>query len=976
MSSSSSNNATPPLDFARLLSRDYRPARVARLIPREKGVLLTHKKKHYEGETKRHSDDDSSDDGEGHHHHQPVVKKELLPDLLLESGEGLYRRNHHRRKNPNDPSSALSLRTRTSTEDETSSRLVLQLVSKTPTYTRHLQLENSSGGGGGDTTVTNVVDYAELKAYLRNNKVYGALGTSRYPPATAESLSPAFHPVELGDWESKISWEGYQPETADSVGSRSSTTAAIAATTTSEKITLLEQSQSKETTTSTTTGTTSGSNSSKPAGTATSSTVSGKPSTAAGTSSTSSSTSTAMVPLLRRPLLNPATLLHKPINPFLENLSFEMVSWSGDKFDIARKALSQPLILELGVAGQSIARQALPSHRPAPHIKSIAYQLRNQDDWDEEDLATSAELIAKGSLHADKDKMERLIAQRQEKRRQMAKDKTNRVTEALGTLDGVMGQGRGRTITSSLMGPGGTERTGRPSRHVGNVNHDTEYLDQLDMVSTHVLVRDLSKVMLRQYHRPKLPLTIVRTTLIWQFQIRFAPTSKKGGPPTAGGGGGGGGDTANSSSYQAMMMGTHAGAVSKAKLRTEADLSPTEGTLVLFEYSEERPPIQLTKGMAAKIVTYYRGDKARCPVSAGGGDRPTRRKRAGTTAEQELVNNSSLSQSKSDRPPRLVGPNHAIGHTTITDYVGKPPKKTRDDRNSENKPSINILPEGVTEILHPKVHGPFIAEIEEGQALTGLISNLFVAPIFRHEPESTDFLMIVGRNAGATVAGRHESLSVVLRELPTSIFTVGQCEPRTRVFAPNTQGEKNFIGPFVSYQIAKALSRTEAREGHGLRFDEIQDRVLPNLGLPPNALRQRLKQVAIYDKNTQIWTTKSIGYEEYPGVDALGKSLPPEGVAAYEVSTAAVRRLNDLGIHQLYAGSHAVSSVGVTMVYLAGQKNAVRELARKAKKQYEYNMSNKNLKGVQITFFERAANELDSLFKSLRQKHEGMYQMR
>jgi hypothetical protein len=974
MASSSSNNATPPLDFARLLSRDYRPARVARLIPREKGVLLTHKKKHYEGDTKRHGDDDSSDDGDGHHHH-PVVKKELLPDLLLESGEGFNRRNHHhRRKNPNDPSSALSLRTRTSTEDETSSRLVLQLVSKTPTYTRHLQHENSEGGGG-DTTVTNVVDYTELKAYLRNNKIYGALGTSLYPPSTAETLSPSFHPVELGDWESKISWEGYQPEAAESVGS-SSTTSATATTTTSEKTTMLEKSQSKDTRTSTTTSTTGGSNSNsnKPAATASSSTGgNGKPSTAAGTTS-SSSTSTALVPLLRRPLLNPAALLHKPINPFLENLSFEMVSWSGDKYDIAQKALSQPLILELGVAGQSIARQALPSHRPAPHIKSIAYQLRNQDDWDEEDLATSAELIAKGSLHADKDKMERLIAQRQEKRRQMAKDKTNRVTEALvtlRTLDGAMGGGRGRTITSSLMGPGGTERTGRPSRHVGNVNHDTEYLDQLDMVSTHVLVRDLSKVMLRQYHRPKLPLTIVRTTLIWQFQIRFAPTSKKGGPPTSGGGGG---DTANSSSYQAMMMGTHAGAVSKAKLRTESDLSPTEGTLVLFEYSEERPPIQLTKGMAAKIVTYYRGDKAQCPVSAGGGDRPTRRKRAGATAEQELANNSS-SQNKSDRPPRLVGPNHAIGNTTITDYVGKPPKKTRDDRNTENKPSINILPEGVTEILHPKVHGPFIAEIEEGQALTGLISNLFVAPIFRHEPESTDFLMIVGRNAGATVAGRHESLSVVLRELPTSIFTVGQCEPRTRVFAPNTQGEKNFIGPFVSYQIAKALSRTEAREGHGLRFDEIQDRVLPNLGLPPNALRQRLKQVAIYDKNTQIWTTKSIGYEEYPGVDALGKSLPAEGVAAYEVSTAAVRRLNDLGIHQLYAGSHAVSSVGVTMVYLAGQKNAVQELARKAKKQYEYNMSNKNLKGVKITYFERAANELDSLFKSLRQKHEGMYHM-
>ena len=81
---------------------------------------------------------------------------------------------------------------------------------------------------------------------------------------------------------------------------------------------------------------------------------------------------------------------------------------------------------------------------------------------------------------------------------------------------------------------------------------------------------------------------------------------------------------------------------------------------------------------------------------------------------------------------------------------------------------LKIAPEGVTEILHQKAHGPFIGEIEDGQSVTGLISNLFVAPLFKHEPESTDFLMILGRNSGASVAGRAESLSVILRDMPTS----------------------------------------------------------------------------------------------------------------------------------------------------------------------------------------------------------------
>jgi hypothetical protein len=561
--------------------------------------------------------------------------------------------------------------------------------------------------------------------------------------------------------------------------------------------------------------------------------------------------------------------------------------------------------------------------------------------------------------------MERLIKQRQEKRRQMAKDKTSRVMEAMGALD-VLGSGRGRTITSSLMGPGGTERTGRPSRHVGaNASHDTEYIEQLDMVTNHTLVRDLSKVTLRQYHRPKLPLSVVRTALIWQFAIRYLPTnSKKGGaaavPGTAAG--------ENSSSYQAMMMGTHAGAISKAKLRSEADLSPAEGKLVLFEYSEEFPPIQLTKGMASKIVTYYRGDKTRCPVSAGGGDRPTRRKRAGETGSEAKNKASAANQNKLEKPPRLVGPDQAI-FSSLTDWVGKPPKKTREDRTNERE-KINILPEGVTEILHPKVHGPFIGELEDGQAVTGLISNLFVAPIARHEPEQTDFLMILGRNSGASIPGRHEVLNVVLRELPASLFSVGQAEPRTRVYAPNTQGEKNFIGPFVSYQIARALSRAENREGHGLRFDEIQDRVLPNLGLAGNNLRQRLKYVANYDKNSQIWTTKNIGFEDYPGVDVLGKEIAPEGVAAWEIASASVRRLSDLGIHQLFSGSHAVSSVGVTMIYLAGQVNATRELARKMKKLVDVSRSNRGLQPLQIQFYEEAAAELEAMSKAMRQRHE------
>jgi hypothetical protein len=111
--------------------------------------------------------------------------------------------------------------------------------------------------------------------------------------------------------------------------------------------------------------------------------------------------------------------------------------------------------------------------------------------------------------------------------------------------------------------------------------------------------------------------------------------------------------------------------------------------------------------------------------------------------------------------------------------------------------AIDVLPEGVTEIIHQKVHGPFIGEVEEGKTQSGLICNLFAAPIFRHESKPTDFLMILGQlqdsRFGGTSSSRDSSsggLGVVLRPFPQNIYCVGQTEPRVKVFAPNTNDEK------------------------------------------------------------------------------------------------------------------------------------------------------------------------------------------
>jgi Protein of unknown function (DUF3591) len=902
------------MDFEALLSRQYtQPAYITRLIPREKYVPPANL--HLTASTAATKHNQSQN---GVVAATSIEKQQpAIIDPYDNHTNGLANNIHLRSK-----------------MDDASRQIVLDLITHTRAYQRHDPTVVASSPNGMDASLFRAaLDHRTLNQ--TNHKLFDKTSGSRNP-AIIESK---FHEIELGDWESNIVWDA--AETSRS-GHKNRSTNVTSITDASDPKNFVRDNNS------------------------------GSHIVARNDTTTKDNTSTKSTKAF-----NPLSLLERPRNHLLDTLEFDhtTVIWDGNPLLLQKMARQVPLILEYGVAGQSVARHvyqniALGAQRPTPALKSDAYRNRLDRDWSQNITSTadlsptaaaalgiSATGKTGGSLRMNKDHEARIIAARQKKRAQMAEDKTTRVAEAMGTMS--IGGGRGRTVTSSLMGPGGTERTGRPSRSITTGIHETEYVEQLDMIDNHSLVRnDWSKILLRQYMRPKLPMSVVRDGLTWQLQIRYIPTNGKSSSDGA---------VQTSTSYHSIMIGTHAGSISKERLRTEADLSPTEGKLVLLEYVEERPPIQVSKGMCSKIINYYRdSDKTRCPVSAGGGDRPARRKRGGNEAGTGPDSNNSKSSIKLDRLPRLDGPNRK---TTITDWVGTVPKKSSKDRSEQE--AIDVLPEGVTETLHPKVHGPFIGGVDEGTTLTGLINNLFVAPMFIHEPESTDFLMILTPPGGASRPGQRESMGVILREIPTSMYTVGQIEPRVRVNAPNSQGEKAFINPFVSFQIARVLNRTQVREGHGLRFDEIQDRVLPTYGLPANSLRQRLKQVAMFDKTTQIWTTKQIGFEEYIGVDELAKSIAPEGVAVFESANAAHRRLSDLGIDQLAdKGAHTVVSVGVTMVYLAGQLNAAREYSRKVKKLCELSKTNKTFQAMQIKFYEKASEELELYFKTLKQKYE------
>lgn len=307
------SSSTSNLDFEALLSRDYKPALVTRLIPSEK----------YRPEKLRQH---------GHHRHPAAGKKPLLTN-----------NNHYRRIDPE------------------TSRLVLSLVSQTSEYTRHVP--NHAAAASGDIQKT-------LLQWLSEPTPLPKTATS-----SSDFIEPAFHEVELGDWESKINWEG-----SAAPAPPSSDAAEIAK--------------------------------------------------------------------------NPMELLEQPRNPHLDNISFDNVD---DAKLIFARASQAPLILELGVAGRSVAKHIysnteITAQRPVPALQSEAYRNRIERDWAKSNYGGEAGANTK-SLHADKDQQEKVIEERQKKRAQMEVDKTTRVSEAMGTM--ALGGGRGRTVTSSLMGPGG-----------------------------------------------------------------------------------------------------------------------------------------------------------------------------------------------------------------------------------------------------------------------------------------------------------------------------------------------------------------------------------------------------------------------------------------------------------------------------------------------------------------------------------------
>ncbi|KAF2500310.1 hypothetical protein BU16DRAFT_523111 [Lophium mytilinum] len=207
----------------------------------------------------------------------------------------------------------------------------------------------------------------------------------------------------------------------------------------------------------------------------------------------------------------------------------------------------------------------------------------------------------------------------------------------------------------------------------------------------------------------------------------------------------------------------------------------------------------------------------------------------------------------------------------------------RKDEEDNARPKHDI---GETAVLLPQDQSPFsvFGYVDPGQEVPALHNSLYRAPIFRHDPRSTDFLVCrsqTGIEGSRWYLRNMENLHVVGQQLPsveipgTHARKVTEINKKRlkalglRMYTKNKN--RNVRGPFASNEM-------------------IRDH-LPGTDIASN--RSRLRDIMQYNTNTKSWEPKvneSITTEEQ-----FRSMIKPEEICLMDAMQVGARYLADAG---------------------------------------------------------------------------------
>lgn len=205
-------------------------------------------------------------------------------------------------------------------------------------------------------------------------------------------------------------------------------------------------------------------------------------------------------------------------------------------------------------------------------------------------------------------------------------------------------------------------------------------------------------------------------------------------------------------------------------------------------------------------------------------------------------------------------------------------------KSSPEDQSRPKLPTGETNVLSLQDRSAFwnFGFVEPGKIVPTLYNKMIRAPVFKHEPASSDFLLVRSRGGGH--GQRH-----FLRSIP-HMFTVGQTFPVCPIPGPHSRKVTTASKNRLKMVVFRVLNKSEH---HRISVRDISAH-FPGQNEMQN--RQRLKEFMEFQRHGEdqgFWKIKA--QEGLPVEEQIRAMISPEDISLLEAMQVSQQHLEDAG---------------------------------------------------------------------------------
>jgi hypothetical protein len=245
-------------------------------------------------------------------------------------------------------------------------------------------------------------------------------------------------------------------------------------------------------------------------------------------------------------------------------------------------------------------------------------------------------------------------------------------------------------------------------------------------------------------------------------------------------------------------------------------------------------------------------------------------------SDLSLADNSTMLLVEYSEECPLILSNFGMGNRLINYY-------RRKDEDDKERPKLDL---GETHVLLPNDMSPFsrFGKVEPGNTVPTLHNSMFRAPVFKHTPKSTDFLVI--RNQTGTYGSKYylrnvDNLHVVGQQFP-SVEVPGVHSRKVTSVAKN----RLKVLAFRLYSKHKATNHKQPWVGN----QEITEHY-PGSEISQN--RTKMREIMNYNKENMTWEPKP--NDELLGLDDKGlrAQISPEDICLLDSMQVGHRQLLD-----------------------------------------------------------------------------------